>query len=156
MKAAATVFFTFCCAFAQQRTNCLDSLNEFSTSLENLVNRVNHSVVQIFSSGYALADEAQPGVATGTVMRQWAIGTGVILSADGYIVTNAHVVANARRVRVRVPAESPHGHSIAQAVWAYSRLTASPLEGLTSPLWDNAARRLRLNALTSSWNFLIL
>jgi serine protease Do len=38
----------------------------------------------------------------------------VILSADGYIVTNAHVVSNARRVRVRVPADTPRGRSIIQ------------------------------------------
>ena len=34
--------------------------------------------------------------------RQRAIGSGVILSRDGYILTNGHVVSNARRVRVRV------------------------------------------------------
>ena len=35
-----------------------------------------------------------------------AIGTGVIISADGDIVTNAHVVRNASKVRVLLPGET--------------------------------------------------
>lgn len=54
---------------------------------------------------------ADGGTNTAVVTRQRATGSGVILSADGYIVTNSHVVANARRVRVRVPAEIP-GHPL--------------------------------------------
>jgi serine protease Do len=36
------------------------------------------------------------------------------VSADGYIVTNGHVVSNARSVRVRIAAEGPAGKSILQ------------------------------------------
>jgi serine protease Do len=43
------------------------------------------------------------------VTRQRATGSGVVVSADGYIVTNAHVVVNARKVRVRIADESPAG-----------------------------------------------
>src|SRR5262249_38684243 len=63
--------------------------------------------------GYALSDD-EKGSNVATITRQRASGTGVILSADGYIITNAHVVANARRVRVRVAADTPRGRSIIQ------------------------------------------
>ena len=82
-----------------------------SVELERLSRRVSRAVVQIFSTGYALSEEADGGTNTAVVTRQRATGSGVILSADGYIVTNSHVVANARRVRVRVPAEMP-GHPL--------------------------------------------
>jgi serine protease Do len=45
------------------------------------------------------------------ITRQRATGSGVILSSDGYILTNGHVVTNARRVRVRLATEGSAGHS---------------------------------------------
>ncbi len=85
----------------------IDSLRELSTSLEELSNRVSKSVVQIFSTGYALNSEGETGTNAAVITRQRATGSGVILSADGYILTNAHVVSNARRVRVRLAVEPP-------------------------------------------------
>ena len=82
-----------------------DALRDVSTSLERLSRRVSRAVVQIFSSGYALSEEGGDGTNTAVVTRQRATGSGVILTADGYIVTNGHVVSNARQVRVRVAAE---------------------------------------------------
>jgi len=90
-----------------------DSLRELSTSLETLSRRVSPSLVQIFASGYSLNGESESGGSTGTLTRQRASGSGVILTADGYIVTNGHVVSNARRVRVRVAVQKT-GQSILQ------------------------------------------
>lgn len=78
-----------------------DSLRELSSALEDLSGKVSHAVVQIFSTGYAFNDS---GDATNTslITRQKSSGSGVILSPDGYIVTNAHVVQSARRVQVQL------------------------------------------------------
>jgi serine protease Do len=84
-----------------------ESLRQLSDSLESLSRTVSRSVVQIFSTGYALADEdAARGDSTtaGLVTKQRSSGSGVILSADGYIITNNHVVRNARHVRVQLAA----------------------------------------------------
>jgi serine protease Do len=82
-----------------------DPLHQLSDSIEALSQLVSRGVVQVFSTGYALSDdEAEGGGAAtaGLVTKQRSSGSGVILSTDGYIVTNNHVVRNARRVRVQL------------------------------------------------------
>jgi len=85
-----------------------DTLRSLSESIEALSHRVHGAVVQVFSTGYAIADEEEQGsgTSTGLVTRQRSSGSGVILSPDGFIVTNNHVVQNARRVRVQLAASS--------------------------------------------------
>ena len=77
-------------------------MNELSSSLEGLVNRIRPAVVQIFSTGYAAAEDSDSGNTASLLTKQRSTGSGIILSADGYIVTNAHVVRGARRVQVRL------------------------------------------------------
>jgi len=116
------LFLTVCCLSAQQVTPSrteqkrVQSLRDLSVQLETLASRVSRSVVQIFATGYALNDDSSSGGRTDTavITRQRDTGSGVILSDDGYIVTNYHVVANARRVRVRVPDDTVTGKSILQ------------------------------------------
>ena len=77
-------------------------LTEFSRSLQDLAERVSPSVVQIFVTGYGVADDSERS-ATGDPVIERGSGSGVIVSADGYVVTNAHVVENATRIEVELP-----------------------------------------------------
>jgi serine protease Do len=96
----------------QQR---VESLRSFSTQLETLSRRVSRSVVQIFASGYALNEDTSEGRTDAAVVTlQRDTGSGIVVSADGYIVTNYHVIKTARRVRVRLPAEPVSGRSPVQ------------------------------------------
>ncbi len=81
-----------------------EPLAAFSQSLEALAARVGPAVVQIVSTGYGRGEAAEQG-ASSLPARQRSTGSGVILSEDGFIVTNYHVVQGARRIEVRLAAE---------------------------------------------------
>ncbi len=85
----------------QPRAEAPPSLTGFSKALESLAERVSQSVVQIVVVGFAPASEA-PSSDT-LFERQRSTGSGVIVDATGYIVTNHHVVEGARRVQVMLP-----------------------------------------------------
>ena len=91
-------------AFAQSATRPhadASLLRELNASVEELTARVSLSVVQVLVTGYGPIDEPTHGGETGLVIgRQRSIGSGAIIDPDGYIITNAHVVAGARRVQV--------------------------------------------------------
>ncbi len=82
----------------------LGPLAAFSQSLESLASRVGPAVVQIVSTGYGRGEAAEQG-ASSLLTRQHSTGSGVILSDDGFIVTNYHVVQSARKIEVRLVAD---------------------------------------------------
>jgi serine protease Do len=80
------------------------SLHDLSLSLEKLTDRVRPAVVQVFTTAYAPISDDSEGTTTTLLGRQRGVGSGVIVTADGYIITNSHVVENGRNIRVKLAA----------------------------------------------------
>jgi serine protease Do len=80
-------------------------LRAVSTTLQALSDRVSPAVVQVFALGYSLPDPA--GHDPALLTQQRSTGSGVILDAGGFIVTNAHVVQGAYRIQVQIPQVRP-------------------------------------------------
>ncbi len=74
-------------------------LAEFNESLQELTGRISPSIVQVQVTGYRALDDKNSDDAS-MIGRQRSMGSGVIVDPDGYIITNAHVVKGAQRVRV--------------------------------------------------------
>jgi serine protease Do len=82
-----------------------EMLTKISDSLEQLASKVSPAVVQIEVTGFGTAEgHDRRGSNTAVMVRQRAIGAGVIVDPDGYVMTNAHVVAGAEQIRVVLPA----------------------------------------------------
>jgi serine protease Do len=78
----------------------INALDQFSMAVETMVHRVSPSVVQILATRYGLVeDSGRTNMAAGV---EQSVGSGVIVSPDGFVVTNAHVVQNAYDIRIRV------------------------------------------------------
>jgi serine protease Do len=99
-------------AIAQEKTNAsapvhstpskIDSIRGFSADIQELSRTVGRCVVQISSSGYTIDQQGGEHGQTSLLQPERSTGSGVILSADGLIITNAHVVTGATKLRVRL------------------------------------------------------
>jgi serine protease Do len=76
-----------------------DALTEYSRSIRALTQRVSPAVVQVLVSGYGRGDDGQDQTVS-LITRQRSTGSGVVVDPEGYIITNAHVVRGAVRVKI--------------------------------------------------------
>jgi serine protease Do len=90
-------------ATGQTRTERSTSVVELSDALQRSTQSVVPTVVDIFATAYVPAGD-RVDRRSDLVATERASGSGVIVDAAGYIVTNAHVVRGARQVRVELPA----------------------------------------------------
>jgi serine protease Do len=74
-------------------------LTSFSEEIHDLTSTVSPCVVQIFTSSYGAVSGSLPQGAA-VFGNQQATGSGIILDPNGYILTNHHVVAGAKKVQV--------------------------------------------------------
>ena len=103
MMVAGSFFATRAQSQTPQSARVPDALHQLNDSVEALVQRVSPSVVQILVSGYGSTEDPGQGQASVVIGRQRAIGSGVIVDPEGYIVTNAHVLKGAEKIQVIVP-----------------------------------------------------
>jgi serine protease Do len=83
-------------------------------------------------NSYGTREDGNPGEAS-VVSRQRSVGSGFVVDADGFIMTNAHVVANAQRVQVLLPPAQADG-SLATALSSRMNVVAARIVGLSSEL----------------------
>lgn len=98
------------CVGAAENPNS-KTLAEFSGALEQLAAAVAPAVVQVQVSAWCSPEPTnRENAAILTSCR--AVGSGVIVDPSGYIITNEHVVRNARRIRVMLTPK-PAGDGLA-------------------------------------------
>ena len=75
-----------------QQAPALNDVARVSREMQALAERVMPAVVQVRTRGYELGSSG--------LVPERGTGSGVVVDASGYVVTNAHVVEGARRVQV--------------------------------------------------------
>jgi serine protease Do len=78
----------------------MDVLRQLSSSFEEISQRSGRAVVQIFVRSYVTPEDSDNNGQLLTAEN--SSGSGILLTPDGYILTNAHVVKNAHSVKVQL------------------------------------------------------
>jgi serine protease Do len=124
-------------------------LRDLNASVESLTGRVSRSVVQILVMGYGPVDErSRDGEAGLVIGRQRSIGSGAIIDADGYIVTNAHVVEGARHVQVILHRETAATGPLQSLGEETSQTVDARIIGVSAEL-DLALLKVEVKGLTA-------
>src|SRR4051812_10402817 len=117
----------------QPKPSPLDSLDRMNQAIDALTRKVWPSVVQIMVTGYGARDENGRGEVSAVVTRQRSVGSGFVIDADGYIITNAHVVSGAQRVQVVLPPLNADG-SLSSALSTKATVLPARIVGVTAEI----------------------
>jgi serine protease Do len=105
----------------------MDVLKQLSTSFEEISQRSGRAVVQIFVRSYVAATGSSN---EGELLTaEDSSGSGIIMSPDGYILTNAHVVKGAHSLKVQLNARMENERR-AQGDRSLNRPIAGSLVGI--------------------------
>ena len=111
-----------------------DELARVNESVDALTKKVWPSVVQILVNSYGAREaEGKGGDASVVVGRQRSVGSGFVIDAEGYILTNAHVVSGAQRVQIVLPADNADG-TLATALSGRMKLVQARIVGIATEL----------------------
>ena len=116
---------------AQKPVPYPDALERMNHAIDALTARVWPSVVQILVTSYGAREEGPAGEPRDVVFgHRRSVGSGFVIDPEGYIMTNAHVVANAQRVQILLPPAKVDG-SLQTALSPKMHVVPARIVGLT-------------------------
>ena len=110
-----------------------DALERMNDSIDALTRKVWPSVVQILVTSYGMREQGKPGESNVVFGHERSVGSGFVIDADGYIITNAHVVADAQRIQVLLPPTKADG-SLATALSPKINVVPAHIVGRSSEI----------------------
>src|SRR5579863_7301979 len=111
-------------AITARDTDDVKVLKQVSESFEQIAQRSGRGVVQIFARTYSRQSSADTD---SVLVSENSTASGVVLTPDGYILTNAHVVRGAHNIRVHITNADPE-----EAIDSVSRSLPATLVGMDS------------------------
>lgn len=110
-----------------------DPLDEYNNAVEALVKKVWPSVVQVMVTSYGPRQENDRGQTSVVVGRQRSVASGFVIDPDGYIMTNAHVIAGAQKIQIVLPGPDADG-SLTSALSPRSKIVNARVVGVTTEI----------------------